>query len=448
MRKVVISLICIVTLLFGGVVYADDSISIDQKISIDVYNGWDTREFTYTLVPEENPTGQAVKGVEGGVTLQTTTLTFNSTDGNEQSKPVSLSINSSAFTSAGIYQYRLSNQYEYCILEVTMVNNGGAILCDSYCFYDQTGVKTDKLWYGEALIPPPIALNEISIKFVDNEGNEIADTIVFGETKGLVAEAPVVETPAEEPVGEPLAVEPKNEPVVKGLQRLSANFEPDIINAEVQAVSVDEAYGMYEVTLQGLLDKGYTVVTDEVAEHGKTGIWAKNDSDTVYTVTLTNATTPQATFRVKVAKMSSGVIKYTLKGAEFTLFDADGNIVNDVSGNPCVGLTDENGNLEFRIYNDGKTYYIQETKAPSGYEINEEKFYITPDTNGATNEADNTIFVPITVFDNPMFIFPPTPKTGDNFPMVILVGLAVIGVAGLTTTIIITSKKRKEREEK
>ena len=128
-------------------------------------------------------------------------------------------------------------------------------------------------------------------------------------------------------------------------------------------------------------------------------------------------------------------------GAEYTLYDTDSNIVDDINGNPCVGLTDANGNLEFTVPIDGREYYIQETKAPAGYEINPDKFYITPDAEGVSYEG-SSILVPITVKDNPLIIFPPSPKTGDNINLFILAGIALVGITGLTATIIVVKKKK------
>ena len=449
MRKAIISLLCVITLLFGGVVYADDSISISQSIDIDVYNGWDTKEFTYTLTPEEPSTNNAEKGVEGGCVLQTDTLNFSSADGNQQTKSILIDVDTEKFDHAGNYQYRLTNvtQNDYRILEVVILNEGGNLTLSSYCFFDATGKKDVGFSYMEALIPPAVVGHQITFRFVTDNGDVIGDDIVFTENEYSSDGEPPIEEPSV-----PVQEEPQIEPLVatndtKGavVMKLSARREPVISFAPVMATGVDDAYNMYEVTLQGLLNNGYTVVKDEVAEHGKTGIWAKNNADTVYTVTLHSPSA--ATFRVKIVKMSSGQVKYALKGAEFTLFDTEGNIVNDINGNPCVGLTDDDGNLEFRILNDGGTYYIQETKAPSGYDINPDKFYVTPEVEGATNEGDNTIVVPIRVFDNPLYIFPPTPKTGDNFPMIILVVLAVAGVAGLTTTIIMVKNRKRGKED-
>ena len=440
MRKAVIALLCVCVMLFGGVVYADDSITISQTNSFEG-TSITSRSFSYTLEAEEPEGIDGIeKGVEGGVVLQTETLDFSLSDGKKQTKPITMSFDVTPFDHAGTYRYRLTNtsQNEYRLLDVTVLYDNGQLVLSSYHFYTANGVKDTGFIY-----VPAIVNSNIIFRFVDTDGTQIADDIVFTEShepfgQTVVDNDPVVLEPLAYTFDEPVVVEKTNTTVVKGVARFN---EPMLLMDPVNATSGSDAYGMYEVTLQGLLDKGYSVVKDEVAEHGNTGSWAKQDGDNVYTVTMMNSPVAYTSFNVKIAKVSSGNIKYYLKGAEFTLYDTDGNIVDDINGNPCVGLTDANGNLEFTVPIDGREYYIQETKAPAGYEINPDKFYITPDAEGVSYEG-SSILVPITVKDNPLIIFPPSPKTGDNINLFILAGIALVGITGLTATIIVVKKKK------
>ena len=152
-------------------------------------------------------------------------------------------------------------------------------------------------------------------------------------------------------------------------------------------------------------------------------------------------------FRVRIAKADANNISYMLSGAEITIFNEDGTIATDVNGNQCVGLTDANGMVEFVVVNDGThTYYAQETKAPAGYNINPDKFAITPISEGASYDSDGALLIPITILDT-IIVIPP--KTGDNFNMglwITLAILAVLGVAGGTFYMTRNKKKNSIRE--
>ena len=439
MRKAVVSLLCITIMLFGGVfVSADDSISISQTVN---FSGTTTtsQDFTYTLTPEESNIDGIETGIEGGCILQTGTLNFLLSEGENQTKSISIDCDTTAFDHAGIYRYRLTNltQNEYGLLEITILSENGQLKFTNYAFYSADGTtKINGFTYTttDTPTPPSLVTSNIIFRFVDEQGNSLADDICFVEEHEQMLAPPIMATDNGD-------VEEKTVSVVKGASR----YGNLVAFAPVWATGYTDAYSMYEVVLAGLLNDGYTVITDEIATHGNTGNWAKSNEDTVYTVTMASPQSPD-TFRVKIAKMSAGEVVYYLANAEFTLFDGDGNIVTDIYGNPCVGTTDENGNLEFRIYNNGGTYYIMETKAPTGYEINPDKFYITPENEGVTDEGDNVLLVPITVRDNPIVIIPNLPKTGDTINLIILVGTMLVGTAGLTTIIIIKNKKRGKVE--
>lgn len=77
--------------------------------------------------------------------------------------------------------------------------------------------------------------------------------------------------------------------------------------------------------------------------------------------------------RIKVVKKDASSKDTLLKGATFTLYDKDHQIVKDKDGNDCILTTDDSGTVQFEIpYDEG--YYIQETKAPQGYQLNQTKF--------------------------------------------------------------------------
>ncbi|HOY90578.1 MAG TPA: VaFE repeat-containing surface-anchored protein, partial [Bacteroidales bacterium] len=143
---------------------------------------------------------------------------------------------------------------------------------------------------------------------------------------------------------------------------------------------------------------------------------------------------------VKIAKADKDNVAYYLRDAEITIFNADGTIAYDVEGNPCVGITNENGEVEFTlVYDRENTYYAQETKAPSGYSINSEKFEITPTSD---RESEGTCVIPVTILDT-IIIIPP--KTGDNMNLGLYIMLTVLSTCGLAGGCFYFFKRRKKK---
>ena len=164
MRKAVIALLCVCVMLFGGVVYADDSITISQTNSFEG-TSITSRSFSYTLEAEEPEGIDGIeKGVEGGVVLQTETLDFSLSDGKKQTKPITMSFDVTPFDHAGTYRYRLTNtsQNEYRLLDVTVLYDNGQLVLSSYHFYTASGVKDTGFVY-----VPAIVNSNIIFRFVD-----------------------------------------------------------------------------------------------------------------------------------------------------------------------------------------------------------------------------------------------------------------------------------------
>lgn len=129
-----------------------------------------------------------------------------------------------------------------------------------------------------------------------------------------------------------------------------------------------------------------------------------------------------------------------LKGAEFELRDADGKVVETLT-------TDENGHatsglLAIGAYKDGKfdkaaIYYLVETKAPEGYQMDETKHEVTftyVDDKTPVIEVIQKVTNEKLPEDTPSVS---NPKTGDDtnlwFPALCLIfstgGLIGMGVA-------------------
>lgn len=141
-------------------------------------------------------------------------------------------------------------------------------------------------------------------------------------------------------------------------------------------------------------------------------------------------------FYVSAIKVDAMDNSKKLKGAELTLFKADGTVAVDKDGNPCVGITDGEGVITWAVEfaDDLGGYYVQETAAPEGYRINNDhhKVVISEDYDFAVNNA-----VKVVVNDTAL---PAIVKTADTFNAV---GLSMMFVGGLAAALFLFLKKKE-----
>lgn len=141
-------------------------------------------------------------------------------------------------------------------------------------------------------------------------------------------------------------------------------------------------------------------------------------------------------FYVAATKVDAQDNTKKLKGAELTLFKADGTVALDKDGKECKGITDGEGVITWTVEyaDDLGGYYVQETAAPEGYRINNDhhKVVISEDYDFAVNNA-----VKVVVNDTAL---PAIVKTGDTFNAV---GLSVMIVGGLAAALFLFLKKRE-----
>ena len=185
-------------------------------------------------------------------------------------------------------------------------------------------------------------------------------------------------------------------------------------------------------------------------EGGKTYILREDETpfgfnkfeDIEFTVTGTrqseqiiSAVDQRKVFYVSAIKADAMDNSKKLKGAELTLFKADGTVAVDKDGNPCVGITDGEGVITWAVEyaDDLGGYYVQETAAPEGYRINNDhhKVVISEDYDFAVNNA-------VKVVVNDMAL--PSVKTGDTFNAV---GLSMMFVGGLAVAVFLFLKKKE-----
>ena len=188
-------------------------------------------------------------------------------------------------------------------------------------------------------------------------------------------------------------------------------------------------------------------------EGGKTYILREDEApfgfnkfeDIEFTVTGTRqheqvitAVDTRKVFYVSAIKVDAMDNSKKLKGAELTLFKADGTVAVDKDGNPCVGITDGEGVITWAVEfaDDLGGYYVQETAAPEGYRINHEHFQVvlSEDYDFAVNNA-------VKVVVNDMAL--PSVKTGDTFNAV---GLSMMFVGGLAVAVFLFLKKKQFAE--
>ena len=185
-------------------------------------------------------------------------------------------------------------------------------------------------------------------------------------------------------------------------------------------------------------------------EGGKTYILREDEApfgfnkfeDIEFTVTGTRqheqvvmAVDTRKVFYVSAIKVDAMDNSKKLKGAELTLFKADGTVAVDKDGNPCVGITDGEGVITWAVEfaDDLGGYYVQETAAPEGYRINHDHFQVvlSEDYDFAVNNA-------VKVVVNDMAL--PSVKTGDTFNAV---GLSMMLVGGLAVAVFLFLKKKE-----
>ena len=186
-------------------------------------------------------------------------------------------------------------------------------------------------------------------------------------------------------------------------------------------------------------------------EGGKTYVLREDEApfgfnkfeDIEFTVTGTrqskqiiSAVDQRKVFYVSAIKVDAMDNSKKLKGAELTLFKADGTVALDKDGKECKGITDGSGVITWAVEyaEDLGGYYVRETAAPEGYRINNDhhKVVISEDYDFAVNNA-----VKVVVNDTAL---PAIVKTADTFNAVLFVVL-LIGSLGAAVFLFLKKKE-------
>ena len=185
-------------------------------------------------------------------------------------------------------------------------------------------------------------------------------------------------------------------------------------------------------------------------EGGKTYILREDETpfgfnkfeDIEFTVTGTRqheqvvmAVDTRKVFYVSAIKVDAMDNSKKLKGAELTLFKADGTVALDKDGKECKGITDGEGVITWAVEfaDDLGGYYVQETAAPEGYRINHDHFKVE-----LSEDYDFAVGNAVKVVVNDMAL--PSVKTGDTFNAV---GLSMMFVGGLAVAVFLFLKKKE-----
>ena len=393
----------------------------------------DLEPFTYSIGNDVDTSFSTITGINDvykgdleKVTLNTTSVDLDKTiKAGEQNVKVSYDINISFgdFSDVGIHRYTLNrNDGQFVYFDVFVFNEGGTPIVGGCNFYSSKEFSDEhQTKIGEFIDSNDNFNIKSIIRFEDENGEPLLEDIVLSKpyTAPTKPETPIT-------LGG------------RGNAKISTFILHEIFT------DLELGLGQYEQNLQTLLNEKYALIKDEVAENKalEAPAWfSENPEDVLIFHVVMRA---PVIFKVRVSKVDYDDNSYLLKGAEFTIFREDGTIVNDVDGNPCVGVTNKNGYLEFKVYaEDGVTFYIQETKAPNGYSLNETKFPITPSETAVAGE-DNVTDIPILVEDKVIIIHP---RTGDTFNPGYYICVTVLAFAVMTGGIIYVRKKIKQNSK-
>lgn len=183
--------------------------------------------------------------------------------------------------------------------------------------------------------------------------------------------------------------------VDKDTQEPLANAKIRVTNSTGEVVYEGVTDETGKITIVGVLNPGESYEFTEIETPNGYAITA-----TVYSFTVNEDGTITGSNTVENEKTQFSIYKTSpdglpLAGAEFTMYDVDGNVLD-------VQVTGEDGIATFTGFGVG-TFIVRETKAPEGYELIEGDIVITNDGKW-DNSSDMARFT---------FVNEPIPGTGD-----------------------------------
>lgn len=245
----------------------------------------------------------------------------------------------------------------------------------------------------------------------------LTDTMSVGLTYKEVKEVKVDGT----------VVAPADYTVTPNGQTVEISFNDTYLNnADSAFYTADKVYVTYVTTLNknALIsaDGALKANTNHVDLHYTNNMGVDSD--------ITGNTVNVYTFELNVVKVD-GNTKAPLAGATFKLTSD-----TDTTGTSLT--TGNDGTVKFTGLKAG-TYYVEETVAPSGYNINSKKFIITISKSGVVT-GDGVTNSKLTVNDYPLTV----PQTGGTGTIMFTIGgVALIACAGVLFFILMRKKATK-----
>ena len=301
----------------------------------------DNYKFSIKEVSEEELTpiteGIAVyAGDLDKVTLKTTEMSFSDVKipANTVDYEVSqdIEIEFGEFATPGDYRYILSNDtLDEQVYFNVRVFNGEDGKCDvgGCVFFDTADCKTKTSDFTSSYLlngeDPVEMVYKVIFRFVDPDGNKLTDDILFNKKE-------VVKQPVNP---EPIRTYSHGPNINVTTLQLTTAGEGYVLGAS-RAIDYSEkdALDLYASTLKTFKEKGYEVVTDEIAGH--TGSWYSDDPNVtmIYTVTLKKiepTNTPVPTDTSTVTPIPTGTPK---TGDDFNIPLVTGIVI----GSGCLCL--------------------------------------------------------------------------------------------------------------
>ena len=260
------------------------------------------KEYTYELKAVTDKDILAIKpdtvgvapGVEDALKLETPTIKFAEfaceKGETTKSEDIVISTDIEKFTSAGVYRYELTNvtMSESRYLDVYVINDSNKLCISEYIFYYADTFKSVNEGKSSSFVDADDVIlpdnYDIVFRFVDDKGNLLAEDITFIE-----AVLPTEEMPAEgEGKSFIISGETANESGSNYQKNPAQTGFGSVISYAVVATGSDDAWTLYEENLTRIMGKDYKVLSDEIADHGKTGSWRKAElgQQSIYTVTF------------------------------------------------------------------------------------------------------------------------------------------------------------------